>query len=211
MFYEPRNGHGLKFDPFKAIVAPRPIGWISTVDKDGRPNLAPYSFFNAMGSPPPMVAFSSDGMKDSAANAQATGEFVFNLCTAELGQKMNMTSESVPHQVNEFELAGLEMAPCRIVRAGRVAASPASFECKLLQVVHLHDIDGKPTESHVVFGQVVGVHIDPRFIKDGRFDTAGAHPLARCGYHDYAVVTEIFEMIRPDALPAAVKPEKINA
>ena len=211
MFYEPRNGHGLKFDPFKAIVAPRPIGWISTVDADGRPNLAPYSFFNAMGHPPPMVAFGSDGVKDSAANAKATGEFVFNLCTVELGQKMNITSESVPHAVNEFDLAGLEMAPCRIVRAGRVAASPASFECKVLQIVHLHDIDGKPTDAHVVFGQVVGVHIDPRFLKDGRFDTAGAHPLARCGYHDYAVVTEIFEMIRPDALAPAAKPEKINA
>jgi len=214
MFYEPRKGHGLKFDPFKAIVAPRPIGWISTVDREGRPNLAPYSFFNAMGSPPPMVAFSSDDLKDSAANAVATGEFVFNLCTMSLGRQMNATSESVPHEVNEFDLAGLEMAPSRLVKPGRVAASPASFECKLLQVVHLHDIDGNPTHSHVVFGQVVGVHIDPRFIKDGRFDTAGAQPLARCGYQDYAVVTEIFEMVRPDELrarAAAPKPAKVEA
>jgi len=214
MFYEPRKGHGLKFDPFKAIVAPRPIGWISTVDRDGRPNLAPYSFFNAMGSPPPMVAFSSDGLKDSAANAVATGEFVFNLATMPLGRQMNATSESVPHEVNEFDLAGLAMAPSRLVKPGRVAASPASFECKLLQVVHLHDIDGKPTHSHVVFGQVVGVHIDPRFIKDGRFDTAGAQPLARCGYQDYAVVTEIFEMVRPDELRARAaqpQPAKVEA
>jgi flavin reductase (DIM6/NTAB) family NADH-FMN oxidoreductase RutF len=208
MFYEPRKGHGLKHDPFKAIVAPRPIGWISTVDREGRPNLAPYSFFNAMGSPPPMVAFSSGGMKDSAANAQATGEFVFNLCSLAQARVMNATSESVPHDVNEFELAGIAMAPCRLVKPGRVADSPAAFECKVLQVVHLHDIDGKPTDSHIVFGQVVGVHIDPRFIKDGRFDTAAAQPLARCGYHDYAAVTEIFEMVRPDEMPPAQRAVK---
>jgi flavin reductase (DIM6/NTAB) family NADH-FMN oxidoreductase RutF len=136
---------------------------------------------------------------------------VFNLCTVELGQKMNITSESVPHAVNEFELAGLEMAPCRVVRAGRVAASPASFECKVLQVVHLHDIDGKPTDAHVVFGQVVGVHIDPRFLKDGRFDTAGAHPLARCGYHDYAVVTESLRDGPARRAGAAAKAQKVDA
>ncbi len=201
MFYEPRKGHGLKYDPFKAIVAPRPIGWISTVDREGRPNLAPYSFFNAMGSPPPIVAFSSGGMKDSAANAAATGEFVFNLCSLSQAEAMNATSESVPHGVSEFTLAGIAMAPCRLVRPGRVADSPAALECKVLQVLQLRDLDGRPTDSHVVFGQVVGVHIDPRFLRDGRFDTAAAQPLARCGYHDYAAVTQIFEMVRPDELP----------
>lgn len=212
MFYEPRHGHGLPFDPFKAIVAPRPIGWISTVDARGRPNLAPYSFFNAMGSPPPMVAFSSDGTKDSVANAGATGEFVFNLCTLKHGQAMNVTAAGVPPEVNEFDLAGLAMAPCRIVRAGRVADSPAAFECKVTQILHLNDMDGRPTNSHVVFGQVVGVHIDPRFIVDGRFDTAAAQPLARCGYHDYAVVTEIFEMVRPpDDRDVYAPPAKVRA
>ena len=200
MFYEPRNGHGLKYNPFKAIVAPRPIGWISTVDRDGRPNLAPYSFFNALASDPPIVAFSSGGLKDSAANAKETGEFVFNLSTVQLAEAMNASSAGVPRGVNEFDLAGLAMAPSRLVRPGRVADTPAAFECKVLQVLEVDDLEGRSTDTFVVLGQVVGVHIDPRFIKDGRFDTAAAQPLARCGYHDYAKVTEVFEMIRPDDL-----------
>ncbi|MCC7047805.1 MAG: flavin reductase family protein [Alphaproteobacteria bacterium] len=212
MFYEPRNGHGLRYDPFKAIVAPRPIGWISTVDAQGRPNLSPYSFFNAMGSHPPIIAFSSEGAKDSAANARATGEFVFNLCTSRLARAMNASSASVPHGVNEFELAGLAAAPCRIVRAPRVAETPAAFECKLLQVINPVDLDGKPTGALIVMGQVVGVHIDERFIKDGRFDTAAAQPVARAGYNDYAVVTELFEMIRPTPEQAmAAAPAKVEA
>ena len=212
MFYETRLGHGLPHDPFKAIVAPRPVGWISTVDAAGRPNLAPYSFFNAMGGDPPIVAFASEGMKDSAANAQATGEFVFNLCSMDLARAMNQSSAGVPRGVDEFKLAGLRMAPCRLVRAGRVAEAPAALECKLLQIVRLKDLAGAETDSYVVFGQVVGVHIDPRFIKDGRFDTAAARPVARAGYRDFAVVTELFEMVRPDDRPAAAAPaDKVPA
>jgi flavin reductase (DIM6/NTAB) family NADH-FMN oxidoreductase RutF len=198
MFYETRTRPPLPFDPFKAIVAPRPIGWISTVDAAGRHNLAPYSFFAALGSAPPIVAFSSEGMKDSPANAMATREFVFNLATAPLAAAMNASSENVPHGVDEFALAGLEMAPCRLVRPGRVARSPAALECKVLHAVELHDLDGRPTDRHLVIGQVVGVHIDDRYLKDGRFDTAAAQPLARCGYRDYATVTEVFELLRPD-------------
>jgi flavin reductase (DIM6/NTAB) family NADH-FMN oxidoreductase RutF len=197
-FYEPAHGHGLAHDPFKAIIAPRPIGWISTISAGGVVNLAPYSFFNAFSSRPPIIGFSSEKLGDSLANARDTGEFVFNLVTEDLAQAMNATSASVGPEINEFELAGLEQAPCRLVRAPRVAASPASLECQVLQVIDLTDLDGAPTQSHLVLGQVVGVHIDPAFIVDGRFDTAGARTLARCGYlADYVVVSELFKLRRP--------------
>jgi flavin reductase (DIM6/NTAB) family NADH-FMN oxidoreductase RutF len=198
MFYEPSQGHPLPHDPFKAIVAPRPIGWISTVDERGRVNLAPYSFFGAFCDAPPIVSFSSEGMKDSPANAIATGEFVCNLSTVALAQAMNVTSAGVARGINEFEMVGLTMAPCRLVKAMRVAESPAALECKVLQAMELRDVDGQPIDRHLIIGQVVGVHIDERYLKNGRFDTAAAQPLARCGYRDYAAVTEIFAMARPD-------------
>lgn len=197
MFYEPRNGHGLPHDPFKAIVAPRPIGWISTLDTQGRPNLAPYSFFNAVHSRPPMVMFTSETMKHSAANAIATGEFVFNLCTHPLFDAMNASSAALAAGEDEFVAAGLETAPSRIVKAPRVAAAPAALECRLVQSMQLHDADGRALEGWIMIGQVVGVHIDEAFLREGRFDTAAAQPLARCGYRDYAVVTEMFEALRP--------------
>jgi flavin reductase (DIM6/NTAB) family NADH-FMN oxidoreductase RutF len=197
-FYEPANGHGLAHDPIKAIVAPRPIGWISSQDAEGRVNLAPYSFFNAFSSRPPIIGFSSEKLSDSLHNAQQTGEFVFNLVTAALAAAMNATSAAVPPEIDEMVLAGLDAAPSRMVKPPRVAASPASLECKVLQIIHLHDLDGAPTRSHLVLGQVVGVHIDKAFLRDGKFDTAAAQPLARCGYlSDYAVVRELFEMPRP--------------
>lgn len=197
MFYEPRLGHGLPHDPFKAIVAPRPIGWISTVDRDGRPNLAPYSFFNAVHSAPPMLMFTSETMKHSAGNAIATGEFVFNLSTRPLFEAMNISSGDLPEGENEFVAAGLEMAPCRMVKAPRVAASPASLECRVVKTEQLTDINGAPLQGWIIIGQVVGVHIAETFLRDGRFDTAGAQSLARCGYRDYAAVTEMFEALRP--------------
>jgi flavin reductase (DIM6/NTAB) family NADH-FMN oxidoreductase RutF len=197
MFYEPRNGHGLPYDPFKAIVAPRPIGWISTLDAQGRANLAPYSFFNAVHSRPPMVMFTTETMKHSAANAIATGEFVFNLCTRPLFGAMNVSSGAQAEGESEFEAAGLAPAPSRIVKAPRVAASPAALECRVVQALRLHDADGAELQGWMVIGQVVGVHVDDAFLRDGRFDTAAAQPLARCGYRDYAVVTEMFEALRP--------------
>ena len=197
MFYEPRLGHGLPHDPFKAIIAPRPIGWISTVDAAGRPNLAPYSFFNAVHSRPPMLAFTSETMKHSAANAIATGEFVFNLCTRALFDAMNISSDALGEGVNEFEAAGLATAPCRVVKAPRVAAAPAALECRVVHSLQLRDVDGEALEGWVIIGQVVGVHIDDAYIRDGRFDTAAAQPIARCGYRDYAAVTELFEALRP--------------
>jgi len=199
-FYEPRKGHGLPHDPFKAIVAPRPIGWVATVDAEGRPNLAPYSFFNAISSFPPMVFFNSEGRKDSINNAEATGEFTCSLVSADLARAMNATSAPVAHGVNEFTLAGLSMAPSSRVKPPRVAEAIAALECKVTQIIQLAGIDGAKLDSWMVLGEVVGVHIDDRFLKGGIFDTAAARPIARCGYRgDYAEVTSLFEMIRPTA------------
>jgi flavin reductase (DIM6/NTAB) family NADH-FMN oxidoreductase RutF len=198
MFYEPKNGHGLKHDPLKAIIAPRPIGWISTLDGQGRPNLAPYSFFNALGSRPAVLAFSSEGMKHSAEYAIASGEFVFNLSTRPLFDAMNASSGSLPAGVSEFEAAGIESAPSRIVKAPRVAASPACMECRVIHHLELIDIDGNPTGAVVVMGQVVGVHIDEAVLRDGMFDAVAAQTIARCGYRDYTQVTAMFEAARPD-------------
>ena len=197
-FYEPRKGHGLPHDPFKAIVAPRPIGWISSIDPDGRVNLAPYSFLNAFCEAPPIVGFSSGGRKDSQRNVEATGEFVCNLVTSKHARAMNLTSAPFPHGVNEFEAAGLAAAPSRLVKPPRVADAPAALECRLLLVLPLKDLDGHLTRSTLILGQVVGVHIDPAFLKGGLFDVTAARTIARCGYRgDCTEVAHIFEMLRP--------------
>lgn len=196
MFYDAgKNDHGFQYDPFKAIVAPRPIGWISSLSADGRANLAPYSYFNAFSQSPHYVAFGSGPRKDSLRNIEATGEFVFNLATFPLREQMNATSAHVT--ADEFELAGLTKASCRLVRAPRVAESPAALECRLFQVVPLPGDDGT-AENFLVIGRVLGVHIDDRFIRDGRIDTAAMQPLARLGYSEYATVTEAWRMRRPD-------------
>ena len=199
MFYEPdkRDRSVLRHDPFKAIVAPRPIGWITSVHADGRINLAPYSFFNGVNSRPPLVMFASEGRKDSVTNIEATGEFVCNLATWDLREAMNATSAPLPHGVNEMERAGLTAGPSRLVRAPRVAEAPCALECRLLRILTLDDLAGRPTDCHVVFGQVVGVHIDDHFIKDGLLDTAAMQPIARCGYDEYAAVESVFSMARP--------------
>ncbi len=197
-FYEVAKGHGLPHDPFKAIVAPRPVGWISTLDAQGAMNLAPYSFFNAVCDSPPMLMFCSAGWKDTVANIDATGEFVWNLATRPLAAQMNVTSASVPHATNEFDLAELTAAPSRLVKAPRVAQTPAALECRRLQITELHDLDGAPTRHFMVLGQVVAAHIDPAYLKDGLFDTAAAQPIGRCGYRgDYAEVDRLFQMVRP--------------
>lgn len=197
-FYEPAKGHGLPHDPFKAIIAPRPIGWISTVDEQGRGNLAPYSFFNALSSAPPIIGFASEGWKHTAANIQATGEFVFNLATAALAGPMNASGAKVADDVDEMQLVGLTPASCRIVRAARVAESPAAFECKALDITELKDLDGKALGRFLITGQVIGVHIDEHYLTpDGLFDTALARPLARCGYvSDFAEVSSLLRIDR---------------
>ena len=199
--YSPAEGHGLKHDPFNAIVAPRPIGWVSTVDAGGRRNLAPYSFFNAFNYRPPIVGFCSVGMKDSLANVQATGEFVWNLATRATAEKMNATSASVAHEVDEFGLGGLTALPSLKVAAARVAESPVNFECKLTQVVQLRTAAGGELETWVAFGEVVAVHIDRALLVDGAYDTASARPILRGGG-----LADYFE-IRPEALFKMMRPK----
>jgi flavin reductase (DIM6/NTAB) family NADH-FMN oxidoreductase RutF len=197
-FYHPDEGHQLSHDPFKAIVAPRLIGWISSRDPNGRVNLAPYSFFGAFATFPYIIGFSSEGYKDSIKNIEETGEFVWNLSSKPLAGQMNKTSAPVAHEVDEFELAGLTKAPGINVAVPHVAESPAALECKLLQIVRLKALDGTPMNNWLALGQVVGVHIRREFLKDGIFDTAAAQPIMRAGYRgDYAGIGEMFEMIRP--------------
>ena len=197
MFYEPRNGHGLPHDPSKAIVAPRPIGWISTLDENGIANLGPYSFFNMLSSRPMLVWFSSEGPKDSATHAEASGEFVVNLVGRELAEKMNRSAVDAPRGTSEFGYAGLAAAPCRLVKPPRVAEAHAALECKVTHVGHPPAIDGPLMSSIVVTGEVVGVHIDDAMLKDGLFDTVAAGNVGRLGYMDYVSVDSVFAMRRP--------------
>lgn len=197
-FYEPAHGHGLAHDPFKAIVAPRPIGWISSVDGQGRVNLAPYSFFNAICDSPPMVMFSSSGWKHSVSNIKATGEFVCNLATRALAEKMNLTSATLPDGASEFDFAGLKAAASRLVAPPRVADAPAALECRLVESIQLHDVAGAKLDQYVTIGQVVGVHIDRAYLKDGLFDLLATHPIQRAGYAaDYTEASIGFQMARP--------------
>lgn len=188
---------GLAHDPFKAIVAPRPIGWITALNARGEVNLSPYSFFNAVSSRPNIVMFSSENKKDAVAFVEETGEFTCSLVTKALDQQMNLTSAPLPRGESEYAHAGLEMAPSRFVKPPRVAASPAALECKLLSIQQLADLDGRLVPRWMVLGQVVGIFIDDAYVRDGRFDTAGANPIARCGYADYAEVSALFSIARP--------------
>lgn len=198
MFYEPSKGHPLPWDPLKAIVAPRPIGWISTVDIKGRPNLAPYSFFSVVQGNPPLLSFASEGLKDSAANARDTGEFVANLVTLENIHAMNASAKLMPHGENEFEHANLEMAPSTLVKAPRVKSTPAALECVVTEFLPLKDRHGARLDGYLVLGEVVGVYLDPDFIANGKFQTAQAEVIARCGYRDYLQLKNEFSLMRPD-------------
>jgi flavin reductase (DIM6/NTAB) family NADH-FMN oxidoreductase RutF len=192
-----RGSGALPWDPFKAIVAPRPIGWITTVSPAGVVNLAPYSFFNGIADRPNLVFFSGGPRKHSQVNAEATGEFVFSLATFALRDQVNVTSAHVPAEVSEPDVARLELAPSRLVAPPRVAASPAALECAYVETHELRTRDGEPHVYAMVIGQVVGVHVDDRFIRDGRLDTAAMRPIARMGYDEYAVVEQAFRMTRP--------------
>ncbi len=200
MFYRPGiDDHGLPHNPFKAMVSPRPIGWISSRDAQGQVNLAPYSFFNALADDPPMVMFSNTGTKpdqpfakDSVANIRATGEFVTNIVGMHMRDAMNASSGPYEAGQDEFEIAGLEKVASELVAPPRVAGAPGAFECKLWKIVEL------PGAANVmVIGQVIGVHIDPAILRDGIFDVLRYNPLARLGYRDYAAVTEVFPLNRP--------------
>jgi flavin reductase (DIM6/NTAB) family NADH-FMN oxidoreductase RutF len=195
-----QRDHGLPHDPFKALVVPRPIGWVSTLDKEGRANLAPYSFFNAVSDRPPMLMFSSGGTKDSLRNILDTGEFTCSIATWALREPMNLSSAPVAPGVDEFRIAGLTKAVSRRVGPPRVAESPAAFECKLWQVLPLPPAKpGGPPAYTMVLGTVVAVYIDDAFIHDGRVDSAAMRPLARLGYMDYSSYgpEQVFQMDRP--------------
>jgi flavin reductase (DIM6/NTAB) family NADH-FMN oxidoreductase RutF len=200
MFYErDPKAHGLRHDPFKALVAPRPIGWISAMSARGEVNLSPYSFFNAFADNPNIVAFSSNGRKDALTFIEETGEFVCNLATFDLREAVNDTSAPLPRGMSEIDHAGLTAAPSRVVRPPRVAEAPAALECRWLKTVPLEPLGGGPAAYFLVIGQVVGVYIDDRFIEDGVVDTAAMRPIMRAGYRDYFLVTpeNRFAMTRP--------------
>jgi len=200
MFYRPDlNDHGLPHDPFKAIISPRPIAWVSTLNAEGVANLAPYSFFNGVQDTPPMLMFSasgpksgSDKPKDSLANIRATGAFCVNIVSDELKDAMNITSTHFDYGVDEFEQAGLEKGSSRVIKPPYVAASPIAMECTLHTIIPL------PGDGHMVLGNVVGVHIKDAYILNGLLDVTRYKPLARLGYTDYAIVEKVFSLKRPN-------------
>lgn len=200
MFYTTdTNRHGLARDPFKAIVAPRPIGWIGSKGRDDSLNLSPYSFFNAISDQPKLVMFSSAGRKDSVRNVEETGVFTANLVSRNLVERMNQSSIAVPYGVNEFELAGLTAEPGKLIDAPYVSEAFAVLECRVTEILQPKGLDGEISENIMVIGQVVGVHIDEAIIRNGRLDMALARPVARMGYMDYSEGSDVFEMIRPKA------------
>lgn len=199
-YYEPAQGHGLAHDPFNAIIGPRPIGWISSCDAQGRLNLAPYSFFNAFNYVPPIIGFASVGRKDSLSNIEQTGEFAWNLVTRPLAEAMNQSSAAVAAEVDEFALSGLTAAPCRLIGVPRVLQSPVSFECRLTQITQLQRTDKSLIPTWLILGEVVAVHIDRALLKQGVYDTAAAEPLLRGGgAADYFSITadNLLRMQRP--------------
>ncbi len=200
MFYRPQDGHGLPHNPFNAIIAPRPIGWISTRDAQGADNLSPYSFFNGVAYNPPQVMFASTGMKadagdtkDNVANIRETGVFCVNVVEYAARAAMNVTSAALPRDKDEFVAAGVAKAACTQIDCARVADAPASLECRMTQIVKIEGAN-----NFVVFGEVIGVHLRDDCLLDGRFDVTRFTPLSRLGYRDYTVVRDVFEMQRPD-------------
>ncbi len=199
LFYEPkaRDRTILPHDPFKSIIAPRPIGWVTTQSASGAVNLAPYSFFNALSDRPPIIAFSSQGRKDSVLNVEETGAFVWNMPTYVLREAMNKTSAPLPRGESEPDHANLAMVSSRLVAPPRVAASPVALECVVVEVRQLADRHGANLDWWLVLGEVVGVHIDEAYLRDGMFDMVAAQPIARCGYADYVVADRVFQIDRP--------------
>lgn len=186
----------LPHDPLKALIAPRPIGWISSLGRDGTPNLAPYSFFQILSQRPGIVVYCGDGHKDSVVNAGHCGEFVCNIVTRPMLEQMIMSADALPHGQSEFEHAGLEIEASLNVAAPRVKGVAAALECRVIKVEELVDLDGRPLGRKMVFGQVVGVYIDDQFVSDGKVDTARMELVARCGYFDYAVIDSTFALTR---------------
>ncbi|OJF89913.1 flavin reductase family protein [Pararhizobium antarcticum] len=198
MFYPTdSNEHGLSHDPFKAIVSPRPIGWIGTRGADGSHNLAPYSFFNAISDRPKLVMFSSSGHKGSVRNIEETGVFTASFVGRALIDAMNTTSAAVPHGESEFSLAGLTATDGRLVAAPYVAEAFAALECRVTERFQPRGLDGEFSDNYVVIGQVVGIHIREEAIREGRFDAQLVRPIGRMGYMDYCDAGDVFEIMRP--------------
>jgi len=203
MFFDDHRKHGLRHNPFKALVAPRPIAWVSSLSAEGVANLAPFSYFNACADRPPTVMFAPNnprpngGGKDTLRNIEQTNEFVVNLVGYDLREPMNLTSAHVDSSVDEFELAGLTPAPSVHVKAPRLEEAPVSLECRFLTRLRLPS-DHPAIENNVVIGQVVGTHVADRIIRDGMIDMTAYRPVARLGYMDYTSVETVFEMLRPD-------------
>lgn len=200
MFYRPEQGHGLHHNPFSAIIVPRPIGWISSRDSEGRDNLAPYSFFNGVAYSPPQVMFACTAgkpdrpeTKDSVANIRDTGVFCVNVVEFAMREAMNVSSGTFQKETDEFEMAELDKAPCRTIECSRVAGAPAALECRLTRIVEL---PGKANK--VVFGEVTGIHLRDDCVVDGVFDVLRFNPVSRLGYRDYSVVRDLFSLARPD-------------
>jgi len=207
MFYHAdTRDHGLRYDPFKAIVTPRPIGWIGTKGRDGSMNLSPYSFFNIVDDDPKIVMFSSGGRKDSARNAEETGCFTTSLASGDLIEKVNASSVAVPYGTNEFEIAGLTPVFGRLVDAPYVGEAHVAMECVVTEILQPRDRHGNRTGSYMVFGQVVGIHIEEAIITDGRLDMSLARPVGRMGYMDYSEASQVFELQRPRP-PSAAGPK----
>ena len=198
MFYEPSKGnHSLRFNPFKSIAVPRPIGWITTLDLEGRVNLAPYSQFQNLGADPPYVMFSASGSNDSPRNAQDTGEFVCNMATYDLREAVNITSARYEHGVEEHEKAELDLIPSQLVKAPRVAACPIHMECRYHCSMVLPGRRAGASNV-VVVGEVIGIHVKDEFIgPDGKIDIVKIRPLSRVGYHDYTTIDQVFTMSPP--------------
>ena len=199
-YYEPARGHGLPHDPFNAIVGPRPIGWISTRAANGRSNLAPYSYFNAVSRMPPMIVFSSNTRKDTLNNIEETGEFGWNLASRPLAEQMNLCSAPAPPEISEFALTGLPEEKARLINAPLVATSPVSFECVKSEIIRLRDRHGHDLDNWLVVGEVIAIHIAPQFLTDGIYDTAAAQPILRGGgTADYFAIKpdDYFRMKRP--------------
>jgi flavin reductase (DIM6/NTAB) family NADH-FMN oxidoreductase RutF len=203
MYYETdKNNHGLRYNPLKACVVPRPIGWLTTISATGVVNLAPFSFFNVLSYDPPFVLFSAGGhedggKKDTVVNVEATGEFVYSMTTWAQKDQMNQTAFIVSRGVDEMSATGLDALPSRLVRPPRVKGSPVHFECRLHQIITLPG--HRPSaDHHVVIGRVVAIHIDDAALTaDGRVDILKVRPIARLGYQDYTSVDSMFQMKRP--------------
>ena len=202
MFYQTDENHGLPHDPFKSCIVPRPIAWVSSIDPEGRVNLAPYSFFNGIAADPPLVMISFNGLhrdggdKDTLANIRATGEFVVNMVPLALKDEMNLSCGDHPHEVDEMALTGLEAAPSKLVAPPRLAAAPINMECRLHQVVDL-PCTLADSRNTMIIARVLGIHIDDAVLVDGLVDLTRIEPLTRLGYMQYSAIDSVFTMLRP--------------